>query len=165
MIPEQVIIGGHVVEIKVIDQNMVYKSNSGLTLLWKNQIQLAESCHETIQEQTLCHELLHEMLNKSGAYRILKDESDSKEEDLCMMLENIFWRLLKDNTNFFDDKEKLNKAMNNLIINVGTLINNIDETIINKNPLTFSAENTSDHLSSILERLMDISSIANKEIK
>jgi len=107
MLPENIIVGGH--EIKTIKHSTRYDQRRADTDLWKNVINVTtDQVSSPMQEQSYCHELIHQMLHKTGA-NILLDKYDaantgdlSLEELLCCTLENVFWRMLKENTNLFE---------------------------------------------------------------
>lgn len=105
MIPESVNIGGHEVKIEIEDDVKVYHPMSGYAMNWQNLIKLAKNQDDGIKETSLSHEILHEMINKSGIWHELKE--NDLEETLVCGLENIFWRFLKDNTDFFKNNETL----------------------------------------------------------
>jgi hypothetical protein len=58
---------------------------------------------ESRKEEVLAHEILHGILEKTGAQNYIVS-INGNVENLCCMIENTFWQFLKDNTNFFDRK-------------------------------------------------------------
>lgn len=102
MIPKNICIGGHCIHI--IDMPMADKM--GCYDAINNQITLSSELQATIKEQVLCHEIIHFMVYETGLNNVLNLAGDKKDTDMLeivsRMLENIFWRFLKDNTNFFN---------------------------------------------------------------
>ena len=50
-----------------------------------------------VQESTLSHEILHAIITDSGACKEMEDQ-----EKVVVIMENVFWRFLKDNGFDFD---------------------------------------------------------------
>jgi len=102
MIPNSVNIGGHEVRIIILDQNEIRQDTSACTNQWAGVIQVSNACADSYQEQLVSHEILHQILHKTGAeFHFDYDKKDT--EAFISNIENVFWRFLKDNTRFFDD--------------------------------------------------------------
>ena len=107
MIPDKALVGGHNIEtIKHTERADLRRAD---TNLWRNVINVTTdpSLSTNMQEQSYCHELIHQLLSKSGASSMLvnynkQDDHFDIEEQICCLVENMLWRFLKDNTNFFD---------------------------------------------------------------
>lgn len=105
MIPNQINIGGHnyiTLKTDVINNNHDYL---GFYNSATKTIEVANNQAESSKEQSFSHELIHCLLCETGAHDFLEQKEIDKEA-LPTMLENMFWRFLKDNTNFFHDNNK-----------------------------------------------------------
>ncbi len=106
MIPKEIIIGGHKINCAEEDTKEIFRAPLGHAKLWLNKIKYSNEAVESIQEECVCHEILHHIFSVSGAIeRLDTDKSGESGEKFIHNIENIFWRFLKDNTNFFNDKE------------------------------------------------------------
>ena len=102
MIPERVNVGGH--DIKIIVKKD--REEMGRYNAINNTIKLKAGLSESKAEQVLCHEIIHFLLYESGTTNVLGVEGSDNYvlfENVTRTLENIFWRFLKDNTNFFNN--------------------------------------------------------------
>ena len=102
MIPEKVIIGGHEYKIEHNEIECVKFDNTPCLIDYSIQKILSNfgESTESCKEQSICHEILHGLLRESGYYKLL-EAKDIHAESMPTLMENIFWRFLKDNTNFF----------------------------------------------------------------
>ena len=71
--------------------------NFGTTLFDDMSIHIEKSLVQSKRESTLAHEILHALLEESGAKMLLAES----EELFVRTLENIFYFFLKDNTDFY----------------------------------------------------------------
>jgi len=108
MIPTTIKLAGHNVPVRILPTR-VGSSNAEYDT-WNNAITLSDTHLQSpdIQEQTFCHEILELMIEQSGLRYYLQQHDSSTSghirEQICQSLENIFWRFLKDETNFFEEK-------------------------------------------------------------
>jgi hypothetical protein len=100
MIPDKVNICGH--EVLISYQKEATCQDNGLVDLWGLNIHLNDGCSESLKEMTLSHEILHCLIRISGANYFL--DNKSSEEVVAKSLQIVFWRFLKDNTDFFEKK-------------------------------------------------------------
>lgn len=107
MIPKNITLAGHNVPVQILPTRIGGSNAEADT--WQNAITLSDTHLQSpnIQEQTFCHEILELMLEQSGArYYLQQFDNDTGRirEQICQSLENVLWRFLKDNTNFFEEK-------------------------------------------------------------
>ena len=61
-------------------------------------IQYDNSIPESVQEEVVCHELVHALIQNSGLDQVLENE-----EQVASILENILWQFLINNTEVFNE--------------------------------------------------------------
>ena len=87
---------GH--NLTVEEQKEATCEDNGLTDLWGQAIYINDGLTDTLKEMTLCHEIIHHFIRLSGTNFFFKGDD---EEKLAKLLQVVFWRFLKDNTDFF----------------------------------------------------------------
>jgi len=107
MIPERIVIGGHDVRITIIeDADSLHRddcsSNWGMASYSENTIFLKRLPSESMMEENLAHEIKHFLDVNSARKAYLGNFKGLDYELQNMMTDNVFWRFLKDNTNFFE---------------------------------------------------------------
>jgi len=111
MIPNNVLIGGHLIEIELVDPDNrlllkedEFLQNFGLCVYSENKIYINKDLSESLKEECLIHEIKHMIDFYSSRKNYLSQFKDLNEEYQNLLTDNIFWRFLKDNTNFFKDR-------------------------------------------------------------
>ena len=102
---KKILVGGHMYLIReTVARNLhkLMKYSDGVTEFSSLKIWLKKGMAPSKQEQTLSHELIHALLEESGAGSFIKD---GQEEEFARSLENTFWQFLKNNPNIFDSPE------------------------------------------------------------
>jgi Zn-dependent peptidase ImmA (M78 family) len=102
MIKRRIPIGGHkykVQEISKARMNRLSKGSIGLIDFETLTIFLIEGLEGSKKEQVLAHEVMHALLEESGAHNFLKEDS---LEPFVEGIENTFWSFLKDGAYFYD---------------------------------------------------------------
>ena len=102
MIPEKITIGGHEMSIKYEETCLLEPKYVGRIDMSQNTIMLQKNIAESYTEEVLIHEIIHGFFEATGIEEMIDD--NKKNELYVQSLTNIFWRFLKDNTNFFECK-------------------------------------------------------------
>jgi hypothetical protein len=106
MIPNKIVIGGHEVTIRIVDdadllQQNNSSSNWGMACYESNIIAIKKQPSESVMEESLAHEIKHYLDANSGRKSYLQSIEGVDYELQNVMTDNVFWQFLKNNTNFF----------------------------------------------------------------
>lgn len=107
LIKDSVNVGGHIYEVEVSPETLLNDGKCGRCDLANKKIAVSSSQSVSKQEETFAHEILHAMFFESGAADVFEAKGLKNEdfEMLVVLLQGTFWRFLKENTNFFEEKK------------------------------------------------------------
>jgi hypothetical protein len=114
LIPAKVIIGGREIKIEVRDKtekllNHDQTCSWGMSNFSEGIIYLENIPDKYLMEEILMHEIKHFIDFVSGRMKYFNRTEKPDLEVDTNLTDNVWWQFLKDNTNFFDDKNKKEK--------------------------------------------------------
>ena len=135
MIPKHIDIAGHEIKIEIISPKELNNNNDnwGLSCCDKGIIYLNSNITESEQEEVLAHEIKHFFDYNSGRNHYLISFEKLDYELQNEMTDNVFWRFLSDNTDFFKEKtcKERNEHQHDLVTgvnqNIQKLFQKLDE--------------------------------------
>lgn len=100
-IPKQVKVGGHRIEIVLIDDLNLEDGDVGQFLPNSNRIEIQSGLPESQKEETFLHELIHVIKTMTG---------DKEDEEITIRFSQMLYQVIKDNPKMFNDKARDKKT-------------------------------------------------------